>query len=91
MISLRMKRGRSGINNIDGDPLDELLEVLHHNEVKELLLAAEVVVEEGQVDAGFLGDVAGAGGGKSFLGKETPGRFLDAFLRGGLFCGGCFF
>ena len=43
----------------------------------QLLLAAEVVVNGGQVDAGAVGDLADGGGLEALLGEERAGRFQD--------------
>src|SRR5262245_22878247 len=70
------------VQQVDGDAFYELPEVVHHDDVEQFFLTTEVVVKEGQVDAGFFGDVAGAGGGEAILGKELFGCLHDFFLRG---------
>lgn len=70
---------------IKRNALDELPEVLHHYNVEEFLFAPEIIVQKGQVDACFVGDVAGTGGGEAFLGKEFSGGFFDLFFGGGFF------
>ena len=80
--------GAGILEEVDGDAFDELAEVIDHDDVEQLLLAAEIVVEEGEVDACLFGDVAGAGGGEAFLGKEFFGGLHDLFLGGEVAWGG---
>ena len=83
--------GGSVVQELKRNAPDELTEVFGHDDVEELLLAAEVVIEEGQVDAGLFCDVAGAGGGKAILGEELFGRLHDLFFRGEVWCGRGYF
>ena len=57
------------IVNVDGYTLYELPEVLQHDDIIEFFLAAEVIVQQGEIDAGFFGDVSGSGSGEAFLGE----------------------
>ena len=73
----------SGLVVVDGDHGFEKIDGrFHHDHVEELFLAAKVVVQQGQVDAGFFGDVACACGGKSFFVKDGPRRLFDLRLGG---------
>ena len=76
---------------VEGDTFDELAEVLHHDDVEQLLFASEIIVEQGKIDAGFVCDIAGTGSGEAFLGKEFAGGLFDLFFGGGLLAGivGC--
>ena len=74
--------GDALVGEIDGDAFYELPEVVHHDDVEQFFLAAEIVVEQGQVDAGFFGDVAGADGGEAFLGEKLFGGLHDLLFRG---------
>jgi len=74
--------GGGVIKELKRNAPDELAEVFGHDDVEEFLLAAEVVIEEGQVDAGLFCDVAGAGGGIAILGEELFSRLHDLFFCG---------
>ncbi len=88
------------VQEADRNPFYKLPEVVQHDDVEQFFLAPEIVVEEGQVDAGLFGNVAGTGGGEAFFGEEFFGGLHDLFFRGyicgdrsgGLFfCWGTFF
>src|SRR4051812_42018845 len=58
------------IGEIHGYASDEFSEIVEHDNVEQFLFAAIVVIEQGQVDTGFFGDVAGADGGEAFPGEQ---------------------
>lgn len=80
--------GGGAVQEVYGDAFDELTEVVDHDDVEQFLLAPEIVVKEGEVDACLFGDVAGAGGCEAVLGKELFGGLHDLFFRGETVRGG---
>lgn len=52
-------------------------EVFCHNQFKQFFLAAEIIIQQGEVDSGFFGYVSYTGCIQSFLEKQFPGCFLD--------------
>ena len=65
-----------------GHALDEGGHVFLHDDLEEFLFAAEVIVQQGQVDAGLFGDLPRFGSGETFFGKELAAGGFDFFFGG---------
>src|SRR5690606_10367803 len=62
------------------DLTQQQLHFFHDDDFKELFLAAEVIVQQCQVNARFFGNIACTRSSITFLSKYLAGGFLDFFL-----------
>ena len=61
--------------------LEKYVVSVKHQLVKELFLAAKVVIEDGLCDAGLLADFPRGGRGKPFLSKQLDGGVANRLAR----------